>query len=888
MRESRFQRGWLGILSLGMIVFLSGASTLTYEIVWQREMFHIFGASAPATTAILSAIFLGIAFGSLMCRGIVGRVRRPYLLLAALEGVIGLWGIVIPTVMSIAEGLYIDMAHRLGEGSTLLSGARFVLAIIPLLPSTLCMGATIPAMVRAVGDGKSASVAWIYGLNILGAVAGALTTGLLWIRILGQSESAWVAIALNAVVVILALLLARTAKTVSAEQSEPEAAFACDEPLRSYPFLKSMYFAAGFVALGLEVVWLRYLGIVNSNSSVTFSFTLAFYLFGMGTGSLLVYRPLRRYLKPYTIFAVANGGVAVLSLATYPVILSASSFNRTGIEIPAAEGTLTLGGLYQTEASIIFMLLFLPAVFMGMIYPAVCDSVTGGERGRRDWIASSYFLGTLGSVAGTLVISLAIIPAVGLHATFSALVAISAALCSLAAIFGHLGRVRNVALGIMALTLIAAVLIAVERRPVLRNTVANREHGRWMEVAFGSNEKPSTEIVRFRAGASGTVITKRDTRSNDHLLYVDDQLVASTNLAAKVDALMLAHLPLLLHPEPKNELTVGFGTGGTSHAITTHGISAFCVEIEPEVPRSAHLLTDQNYGVLENPLFELIINDARDHLKITQRRYDVIATDVTNLQYKQNSSLYTVEYFQLMKQRLQSDGVACAWVPMAAIANEELRILMKSFQTVFPHATLWFMNHTHTNFGILIGTPNRLQIDYARLEDGFSNRTVADSLAEIGLTHPMQLVHCLHLDEDGYRSFCGDVPVHTDNNPTLEFSSPLSFYQYYETFCENLSAELDHRPNRFQQYVVNGPSPDAEVWKQHQVAADAGCRVILSMYQFQTRWTRGQTESALQALNDAIETARSGMAAWPQDTAREEFYSNFFDKAQRQVQSRMR
>ena len=132
----------------------------------------------------------------------------------------------------------------------------------------------------------------------------------------------------------------------------------------------------------------------------------------------------------------------------------------------------------------------------------------------------------------------------------------------------------------------------------------------------------------FGAGASGTVITKREIANSDHLVYVDDQLVASTNVGAKVDALMLAHLPLLLHPDPENELTVGFGTGGTSHAITTHGIPAYCVEIEPEVPGTAHLLAGQNYGVLQNPLFNLILNDARDHLKITQRQYDIIATDV--------------------------------------------------------------------------------------------------------------------------------------------------------------------------------------------------------------------------------------------------------------------
>ncbi len=883
MMVQRLQTSFAQTGLKGLVVFLSGASALTYEIVWQREMFHIFGASAPATAAILTAIFLGIAFGSWMSSLFVDRVKRSVLLLAALEGMIAAWGLLVPSAMSVSETCYVLSAHAFGEASALLTFVRFTFAIVTLLPSTLCMGASIPVMVRALGDGQTSSVAWIYGLNILGAVVGALATGLIFIRTFGQAESAFVAVGLNLAVVVLLLILAPRAEETRIDEPASE-----DETVSSYPWLSTMYFAAGFVALGLEIVWLRFLGIVNSNSTVTFSLTLAFYLGGMGVGSLFLYRILRRYLAPYTIFAVANGGVAIASLATYPVIYSAPYLNHEGIVMPSAAGTLTLSDLYQTEALSIFLLLFVPAVSMGLVYPAVCDSVSGRGRGRQDWIASTYFLGTLGSVAGTLLVSLGMIPWLGLHMTFAVLVTVSAAICSTCFAIAHQGLRRKSAIALMGLSIVCAALIAIDARPAMRNTIVRRVDGRWMEYSTAKGSPASAEIVRFQAGASGTAITKRDVRNDDHLLYIDDQLVASTNLEAKVDALMLAHLPLLLHPSPASELTVGFGTGGTSHAITTHGVSAYCVEIEPEVPRSAHLLTGQNYGVLENPLFTLILNDARDHLKITQRQYDVIATDVTNLQYKQNSSLYTVEYFQLMDERLSDGGVACAWIPMAAIAKEELQILMKSFQHVFPHATLWFMNHTHTNFGILIGTPQRLAIDYSRLEAGFRDTSIAESLNEIGLTEPMQLVHCLHLDEDGYQQFCGDVPLHTDNNPTLEFSSPLSFHQYEETFCENLSSQLKIRPSSFQQYVVNGPAADADIWQRHQVASTVGCRVILQMYQFQTLWMRGNKGVAIQLLKDALQSAQAGMEAWPDDKVREKFYMDFFDNANRRVKSSLR
>jgi spermidine synthase len=866
-----------------LAVFLSGAGALTYEIIWQRQMFLIFGASAPATTAILTAIFIGIAFGSWFAVPFLKRTQRPLLLFIAAETAIAIWGMLVPFALSVASRAYVQMAHSVDEGSAVLSFARFALAVLPLLPATLCMGATIPVMVQAIGAFRKTSVAWIYGVNILGAVTGSLATGMLWIRLLGQSETRWIAVGCNVAAVVVLWLLNR--QSVSQDESQQELQTEVVGPVVSPRLMGSMYFAAGFVALGLEVIWLRFLGIINTNSTVTFSLTLAVYLLGTGLGSLFVFPLMRKYLSGLSVFVAANAGIALFSLLTFATVYAAPAINHEHIVLPSRQGVLELSDIYTTEAQIIFRLMFLPTIFMGLVYPAVCDCMGGSAAQRRDWIAFSYFLGTLGSVVGILTVSLFIIPLLGLHGTFSALVIVSAVLSGMAAWFYKQKLAKQSAL-LMSVGLIGwSLLITFDARPVLRDTIARRDGEQWMEYTVENQGQPTTELVRFKAGSSATVIVKKELRKDEFLVYVDDQLVASTNTGAKVDALMLAHLPLLLHAEPENELTVGFGSGGTSHAITTHQIDSFCVEIEPEVPRSASLLRNQNFDILDNPRFQLILNDARDHLQITERLYDVIATDVTNLQYKQNTSLYTVEYFQLMHDRLQEDGIACAWIPMAAITSDELRILMKSFQEVFPHATLWYMNHTHTNFGILIGTPEALQIDYTRLQEGFATESIAESMRQIGLVEPLQLVHCLHLDEEGYRQFCGDVELHTDNDPVLEFSSPLSFYQYYETFHENLFRTMQLRPTDFQRYVINGPAADDPQWVTHRLASAACCDVILAMYEFIVLRDRNERGLATNVLKRAIQAAEQGMSAWPEDRSREKFYSAFFEDAGRWVGS---
>jgi spermidine synthase len=868
---------------LTLAFFLSGAAALTYEILWQRQMFLVFGASAPATTAILTAIFLGIAFGSRFAVPVLRRIRDPRKLYLVLELTMAGWGLLVPSVLAWADHVYVALARSFGEAHPFVAGTRFVLAVISVLPATLAMGATIPVMIRCISSVSSSGVAWAYGINILGSVLGCLLTGFVWIAWLGVHQTRLVAVALNLASAGLAATLLGT-QTESAETDPSETEEAAALPLSGKRGLVGMYFSAGLVALGMEIVWLRFLGIINTNSTITFTLTLAIFLFGMGLGSLIVYPLLKRVCSARAIFSLANGAIAAGALLTFNMVYRAASINQDRINRLSRLGELQLHDVYLTEALVIAGLMFVPTLFMGMVYPAVCDCFEGTRRERDRWVGRIYFWGTLGSVVGILLVASVVIPWLGLHATLAALIGLSILICLLSIPQDWHSSLKLAALAGCVGLGSGALSLSIDPRPVLRETRAEKRGGVWKEVSLEEPPRELSDIVRVKSGTTATVYVKKNIHNEDHLVYVDDQLVASTNLEAKVDALMLAHLPLLLHPAPGHALTVGFGTGGTSFAMTRHGVETYCVEIEAEVPRSAYLMPDQNFNVLERPNFTLILNDARDHLHAGTRRYDVISTDVTNLQYKQNANLYTVEYFRLLREKLTPRGIACAWIPMAAIDTRELRILMRGFQEVFPHATLWYMNHTHTNFGILIGTPEPLTIDYRRLAAGFSNADVAENLKLVGMTEPLQLVHCLHLDEEGYREFCGDVPLHTDDQPILEFSSPMSFYRYEETFRDNLDATLRLRPREFRRFVSHAPEELGPQFEQHGVASRQFCLVVLRMYRSVLARQRNDHAALLHELKEAISAAETGMAAWPDDRVREEFYINFFSESQQWLQ----
>ncbi len=191
------------------------------------------------------------------------------------------------------------------------------------------------------------------------------------------------------------------------------------------------------------------------------------------------------------------------------------------------------------------------------------------------------------------------------------------------------------------------------------------------------------------------------------------------------------------------------------------------------------------------------------------------------------------------------------------------------------------MNHTHTNFGILIGTPAPLKIDYRRLQAGFADENISRSLKRVGMVHPLQFVHCLHLDEVGYRTFCGDAALHTDDRPILEFSSPVSFYRYHETFQENLDATRRLRPNSFRRFVAHVPAGVEPEFEQHEIASKKFCDVMVSFYQYLIHRKQDRTNEAVDSLKEAIGFARVGMDAWPEDEAREAFYTSYFLDAQR-------
>jgi spermidine synthase len=317
----------------------------------------------------------------------------------------------------------------------------------------------------------------------------------------------------------------------------------------------------------------------------------------------------------------------------------------------------------------------------------------------------------------------------------------------------------------------------------------------------------SEQLVYYAEGNTATVSVVREV-GGTKTLYIDKVPVAATDPIMLTDQKTLAHLPMVLHPDPRRVLTVGFGSGGASWSFTRHSRleAVDAVEIDPAVFGAAPFLQESNHAVWRDPRFQLIIEDARSYLAYTNQQYDIISTDCTDLRYKSNASLYTTEYFGLCRRRLRPDGLVVVWMPLGGLDEDVFKLALRTFRGVFPHATLWYLTNYPTHYALLVGSLAPLQIDVARTVARLADVDVQRDLGEIGLASPAKMLTGLLLDERAYARYVGAGPVNSDRYPRLEFEAPRRAYRF--ALSRNLAALAGHRSSIEPSLDASAAPPD--------------------------------------------------------------------------------
>jgi spermidine synthase len=266
---------------------------------------------------------------------------------------------------------------------------------------------------------------------------------------------------------------------------------------------------------------------------------------------------------------------------------------------------------------------------------------------------------------------------------------------------------------------------------------------------------------------------------------------------------------------------VGLGMGITLQATARHpGLERIdVIELSPDILEAQKYLGEVNGNVVDDPLVHVRIDDGRSYMKLGRGGFDMITADPIHPKISRVGYLYTREYYESIRERLNEGGVVCQWMPIYQISPRRLRSAMKSFLEVFPNATLWYVEG-HT---LLVAKTGSLPIDYLLLQKRFADPRVREDLASIDIRSPEELLSHLVMGPNELRAYIeseAGVPSNTDDYPYLEYFVPGDLYF---TTLDNVREFEGHFANPAD--LVRG-LPDAAAARVGVLAADRQRRIL--------------------------------------------------------------
>jgi spermidine synthase len=752
-------------VAISVVFFLSGITGLTYEVAWVRLFAGVLGSSNYAVSAVLTSFMAGLALGSYVIGKSIDRRGNPLLIYAVLELGIGLSAVAIPFLLSLMDNFYALLFPYIESSPWALMAIKIVVSFLILIVPTFLMGGTLPVLarffVRRVEE-RGTRVAVLYAVNTLGATVGCFVTGFILIEMLGVRRTIQVTALANVLLSIPFFALGlrkqgRPENKQTAPVEEPEAALPASGKVR---FLLLAVMLAGFVALSFEVVWTRLLIFKLNTTTYAFSLMLTTFLAGIGLGSA-IYGGLERLKwvrNPTRLFGVLELAIGLLGL------LSIVLFGQFEVLLKNW-GASSWGEKVAQKMFLAALIMLLPATLMGMTFPLVTRMCLSSVRRVGSSIGQVYALNTLGSILGSLLTGFFLVLTFGTQRTILITSLLALALGSMILWYREDSNSRReVSLAFaLPVTGLAWLLAFVLYAPIPKD---------FLFQYYNITEKGVDSRVKILHAYEGVecVTTVHRYPNGDRVISTGSMNVAGTAFTLRTTQMLQAHIPMLLHPAPKDVLQVGFGSGETSHILTSYDTeNVDIVEISRGVIRtSAEFFADINENVVDHPKWEAIIMDGSNYVSMTHRKYDVIMNDSIWPYYSGNSNLYTREYFEAGRKHLKPGGFMTSWFPLV-MPEESLKTLLQTFHAAFPHVSLWFAVTHENQHALILGSDRELSIDVESFLQRF-DQFAREDMELIALGDPLVLLDCFKVDETAFADWVKDSPMHTRDLPILEFA----------------------------------------------------------------------------------------------------------------------
>ena len=664
--------------ALLLLFVCSGCAALIYEVVWFQLLELVIGSSAVSMGVLLGTFMGGMCLGSLLMPRVLPSSMHPLRIYAYLELGIGAIGLLVLFAMPLVGGVYTAWAGS-GVVGLLLRG---IAAGVCLIPPTVLMGATLPAIARWV-EATPEGVSWLgffYGGNTAGAVIGSLVAGYYLLRVYDVATTTYAAVALNVLVASLAFLVSSMAPYT------PPAPRAADGPRpRGNTMVYVVIGMSGLTALGAEVIWTRLLALVFGATTYTFSLILAVFLAGLGLGSSIGSALSRSLKRPRIALAGCQFGLCIC------IAWTAYALNDS-LPFWPVNPSITASPWFQFQIDLVRCLYaVLPgAILWGASFPLALASVVSKDEDPAQSVGRVYAANTLGAIVGSVGCSMLLMVWIGSQHSQQVLIVIAA----LAGLLMFLEE-RVSPLSMIASAAVSAVFVLTVS-PVSPLLVA---YGRYSATEIGQSD-----IIYVGEGWNASVAVSQ--RSNGVLNYHNaGKVQASSEPQDMRLQRMLGHLTTLIPTNAKTVLVIGCGAGVTAGAVSVepHLESETIAEIEPLVPKVvSKYFAEHNFDVVANPKVRIQIDDARHFVQTTKLKFDAITADPLDPWVKGAAMLYTSEYFQLAKTHLNPGGVYTLFVQLYESNTEAVKSEIGSFFEAFPNGMIFANTYNGQGYDLVL------------------------------------------------------------------------------------------------------------------------------------------------------------------------------------------
>lgn len=785
IKDSGYFRRSIVQQTLFVLFWISGIATSILMITIQRLISLSFSDSIFTSTLVIASFLGGIALGGYYFGKKIDTSNNEISKFLFLELGIGIYTILFFFLQPLSTIVYKFVFHNFGEQAFIQSFYKYFFVIIFTIIPGIFIGGTFPILSRFfIRSSKNVGreVGNLYGLNLIGLAFGYFLTGFVFLHIFGIKQSLVLAAVLfffNSA--ILQILLNRIGATISLETEFYNQKLKHLDPIETVQsvkfseIIKFSFGVSGFITLVNIILWHRTLVYVLGDYTYTSSIILTIFLIALAFGAILFPRVFKELKNLFPVFGVIQIAIGIFTLL--PVIVLPLLPNLNSDLLQLSDGSPSWLWRVLIHFFDVILLIALPAFCMGASFPVVGKTLISNFEKRGYRLGVIFAIKSIGAIAGLFVALFIFIPNFGIQKSiiFISLLSLLLGLVVLFISSLKYGKLSKTSFLFLFVTFIFLFSFFIPSNMISRLFQANR-----------LNDK----IVFALEGATTTAIVHQDTVNNQLTLTANGVNFDGTSKDFINRQIIQIHLPLLVHPAPDTVLIMGLGTGKTLEIALLHNIKKiFCTEPYPEIISTSTLFNDTKYRRIENQNFEIKNFSGQNYVSLSDKKFSVIVNTFVQPKYSNMGTYYSQAFYRDCLHRLNQDGIMASLIPLNNLTIENFKILLRTFQSVFPATTVWYNNNWKSQNALLIGFVNENQfIDFNLMQNRINQPNIHASLSQALMENIYEILDCFIMGPEVVEKITGGVRINQKNRPFIEFSSarliddPILSYQKIQLF----------------------------------------------------------------------------------------------------------